>query len=230
MNELSIRFTSDDTDESSPNRLDRLSGEAPTPPAPQASPPPRGEGERQRALAQLREQWEPVIDVIVTVAEAGVPLPEGLDAFLGQIGVRDDWRALVPVLRRILAGERDPQALLPGLDATDTVIAGEVLRGLGVETGVPRLLEPEDEAEGEPMDLDDLFDLVAQACRPDAPPGLGEQLHAITHKIARDPDAPAELQALCRVLNRVLSGERDPDLSDLPPRLAQGARRMLDAM
>jgi hypothetical protein len=40
-----------------------------------------------------------------------------------------DWAALVAVLRRILAGERD-ESLLDGLDPIDTAIAGETLTRL----------------------------------------------------------------------------------------------------
>ena len=38
-----------------------------------------------------------------------------------------DWAALVPVLYRILAGERDEPALLANLDPIDTAIARETL-------------------------------------------------------------------------------------------------------
>jgi hypothetical protein len=68
---------------------------------------------------------------------------------------------------------------------------------------------------------------VAQACRPDAPAGLAEQLHALTRSLAADNDMPAEFRALGRVLSAVLSGERDPDLSALPTELAQAVRAMI---
>ncbi len=217
--------------------LAQLSGEVPpTPQTAQASSPPEegtGRGSSagagaEAALAHLRQQWAPVIGAVVAVAQAGAPVPADLDAFLDQMGDTDDWRALVAVLRRILAGERDPERLLPGLDATDTLIVGEVLRGLGVETGTPPLLEPG--AASQQIGLDDLFHMVSQACRPDAPPGLGEQLYALTHRFSRDPNAPPDVQALGRALNRILSGDRDPDLSALPPELVQAVRRLLEAI
>jgi hypothetical protein len=77
------------------------------------------------------------------------------------------------------------------------------------------------------LSLDDLLGLVALACRSDAPPGLAEQLHAATRTMAADTDVPAELRALGRALNAVLSGDRDPDLSALPPELAEALRRLL---
>jgi hypothetical protein len=45
--------------------------------------------------------------------------------------------------------------------------------------------------------------------------------------MSSDPNAPPEIRALGGVLNRVLSGEREPDLSALPPELAQAVRGML---
>ncbi|MBC8450228.1 MAG: hypothetical protein H8D78_21050 [Chloroflexi bacterium] len=80
------------------------------------------------------------------------------------------------------------------------------------------------------MSLDNLFGMVALACTPDAPPGLAEQLHGLTHTIATDPNAPPEFRALGRVLNAVLSGERAPDTSALPPEWADKVREMLAAL
>jgi tetratricopeptide (TPR) repeat protein len=216
--------------------LARLSGEAaPTPPAARAAPPPQaGEGQgaaAREALAQLRQQWAPVVDAVVMVAQDGAPVPPDLAAFLDRMGASDDWRVLVAVLRRILAGERDPAALLPGLDATDTVIAADVLQGLGVDVETPPLSGTgPGEGSQQAMGLEDLFDMVAQACRPDAPPQLGEQLYALTQQLARDPRLPAEIQALGRILNRILCGEREPDLSALPPELAQAVEQLLAAI
>jgi hypothetical protein len=209
--------------------LSEVEGAEPTTPPAQVPPSPEQEG-AGAAIARLRQRWAPVIGAVVAVAEAGAPVPAELDAFLNEIGDTDDWHALVAVLRRIMAGERDPAALLPGLDATDTLIAGEVLRGLGVETGTPPLQEPDADAGGEQLGLSDLFNMVAQACHPDAPPGLAEQLHALTRQMSGDPNAPAEIQALGRVLNRVLSGDRDPDLSALPPELAEAVRKLLEVV
>jgi hypothetical protein len=145
--------------------------------------------------------------------------------FLDEIAHQDDWRDLVAVLRRILDGERDPNALLAGLDDADTIIAGDVLQALGVEVSAP---PPAEEAQG--MTLDALLDLVAQACRPDAPAGLAEQLHALTRGISTDASMPDDIRALGRVLNAILSGERAPDLSALPPALAEAVRGMLAAL
>jgi hypothetical protein len=77
------------------------------------------------------------------------------------------------------------------------------------------------------MTLDDLFGLVATACSPAAPVGLGEQFFGLTRGLAGDARLPAEIRGLGRVLNEVLAGKRDPDLSALPPELADKVRAML---
>jgi hypothetical protein len=141
---------------------------------------------------------------------------------------KDGWRNLVAVLRRILAGERDPLALLPGLDDTDVIIAGDVLRALGVDVPVASQ-EVEDDG-GDMVSLEDFLQMVVRACRPDAPPGLDEQLYKATRGMATQPNAPTGVRELGRVLNQVLAGERNPDLSALPPQLADKVRGVLDAL
>jgi hypothetical protein len=80
------------------------------------------------------------------------------------------------------------------------------------------------------LTLDQLLDLVAQACRPDAPAGLAEKLHGFTRRLATDANQPGEIQALGRILNAILSGERAPDLSALPEGLAEAVRRMIEGI
>ena len=55
-----------------------------------------------------------------------------------------------------------------------------------------------------------------------------EQLFGLTGQLARDARVPPELRALGRVLNGILAGERAPDLSALPPELAQAAAQLLE--
>jgi tetratricopeptide (TPR) repeat protein len=73
--------------------------------------------------------------------------------------------------------------------------------------------------------LDQLLDAVINACQSDAE--LGEQLFDFTRDLAADPAQPPDLRALGRVLQRVLAGERAPDLSDLPAELASAVQAML---
>ena len=187
-----------------------------------------GEG-ADAAIARIRQQWNDVIHVVVAACEGNAQAASALEPFFDEMSQKDDWRNLVAVLRRILAGERDPLALLPGLDDTDVVIAGDVLRGLGVD--VPLAGQEEEEGDtGDMVKLDDFLAMILQACRPDAPPGLGEQLYNATRGMATQPNAPTGIRELGRALNEILSGERAPDLSALPPQLADKVRGVLDAL
>jgi hypothetical protein len=85
--------------------------------------------------------------------------------------------------------------------------------------------QPQQNQQG--ITLEQLFGLVAQACRPDAPAGLAAQLHATTQQFAADAGMPAEVRALGRALNAVLSDDRAPDLSALPAGLADAVRGMI---
>jgi len=206
--------------------------------------------EASEAVARLRQQWQPVVQATLTACRGDAEAASELTLFLEQLSVQHDWRDLAAALRSILDGERAPDTLLPGLDTTDALIVTDVLHALGVETNSAppmgegdRVLQPGPVAPGSPpplgeglgergeeMTLDDLLTLVALACHPDAPQGLGEQLYGLTHALATQPGAPAGIRALGRVLNRVLSGERDPDLAALPPELAHKLRQMLAAL
>ena len=199
------------------------------------------------AIVSIREQWGPVIrDVIAaSTGDAHAPRAERLEPFLSAMSQRDDWRALVAVLRRILAGERDPMRLLSGLDDTDLIIAGDVLRGLGTSSLPPIPGEPSEEGrwqgdeghgddghsdDGDMVSLDEFLAMVVRACSPDAPPSLAGQLAEATRGMAAQPDAPSGIRELGRVLNAVLLGEREFDLSALPPQLADKVRGVLEAL
>ncbi len=185
--------------------------------------------EASDAVARVRNQWSPVIQTAVAACEGNAQAAAQLAPFLDQMSQKDDWRALVAVLRRILAGERDPLALLPSLDNTDVIIAGDVLRALGVD--VPLAGQEEEEGDdGDMVSLDDFLAMILQACRPNAPPGLGEQLYNATRGMATQANAPSGIRELGRALNEILSGERTPDLSALPPQLVDKVRGILDAL
>ena len=179
-------------------------------------------------VARIREQWGDIVRAVIAACQGDVDAAAQLGLFFDELSQKDDWRALVAILRRILVGERDPMALLPGLDDTDIVVAGDVLRGLGVD--VPLAGQEEKDDGGDMVTLDDFLNMVAQACRPGAPPGLGEQLYGATRGMATQPNAPAGIRELGRVLNAILSGERAPDLTALPPELADRVRSVLQAI
>jgi hypothetical protein len=174
------------------------------------------------AIARIRAQWEDVVQTVIAACQGDAHSAAQLPPFLDQMSRQDDWRALADALRRILNGERDPIALFVSLDDTDALIAGDVLRALGVE--VPLM---GDEDGGDMVTLDDFLSMIVMACRPDAPDDLAEQLLGATRGMAAQPTAPAGMRELGRVLNAILSGERNPDLADLPPDLADKVRGVL---
>ena len=87
--------------------------------------------------------------------------------------------------------------------------------------------EPHDDDDGKMISLEEFLHRVVAACKPDAPARLAEQMHAATRGMATQANLSPELRELGRVLNQILSGERNPDLSALHPQLAEVVRGML---
>lgn len=78
--------------------------------------------------------WEPVVIAVAAAATTGhtpTELADGLD----KLGATTDWAALVVALRRVLAGDRDREQLLAGLNDIDTAILTAVLDGLPTSPG-----------------------------------------------------------------------------------------------
>ena len=131
------------------------------------------------------------------------------------------------VVRRILNGETDMDALHEGLDREEAYIIHNILAQLS-GTGVPPVsggppTRPTFAAE-EGLTLVQLPALVQRALAGDA--ALGAQLFPAMEQAAGDPAAPPELRALFRVLAHLLIGERDVDVSGLPPELAAAVQRL----
>jgi hypothetical protein len=178
-------------------------------------------------IARIRQEWGNVIYAVIVASQGDAEAAMQLAPFFDMLSQKGDWCALVAILRRILAGERNPMQLLPGLDDTDLIIAGDVLRGLGVDVPLAGI---EEEQDGDMVSLDDFLNMVIQACRPNAPPGLAEQLDHATRGMATQPNAPSGIRELGRMLNAILAGERDFDLSALPPELADKVHGVLAAL
>jgi len=185
-----------------------------------------------QAIARIRQQWAGVIGAVAAACEGNAQASAQLTPFLNDMEQRPDWVTLVSCFRRILAGERDPEVLLADLDETDLLIVSDTLRVLGVD---PRTLpmfpgdEPADD-EGGMVSLEDFFQMVTEACRPDAPPEMREQLMNATQGMARQADSPPELRELGRILTQILAGNRNPDLLTLHPQLIGRVRQMLDEL
>ena len=89
--------------------------------------------DRAQLTPSVDEQWLPVISDIVAAASGEREVSAELNRLLDQLAGTSDWAALVAVLRRILAGERDPSQLtadLSAMDAIDSAIVDQVLAGL----------------------------------------------------------------------------------------------------
>ena len=86
----------------------------------------------------ILQQWQPIISAVAAAAAGKQKLSEDPNRLLGQLADTSDWRTVVTVLRRILAGERNPDQLTVGLDALDeidTAIVGQVLARLAAPQG-----------------------------------------------------------------------------------------------
>jgi hypothetical protein len=113
----------------------RLPGDADTNGAVQAvlaAAPDAAAAELAGRVEQAVAAWEPVVSALHTAITDPDPdtratAATALTAVLDRYADTDDWRALVAVLRRLHAGERDPGTLLDGLNDIDTTITRRVL-------------------------------------------------------------------------------------------------------
>lgn len=190
----------------------------------------------------LARQWRPILDALTAACQGDASAAEAIKPILTQLMSQQEWHPLVSVLVRILDGERDPEDLLKELDATDAVIASNLLHALGVDISqvVPNFVELEAQPEAEPeqaenigaeqMKLGDFVAMVAYACRPGTEPDVVERMTKATMAMSQDVEAEQEIRDLGVVLNQVMQGERQPDLSKLPEPLANLVDGMLLAM
>ncbi|MBI5650347.1 MAG: hypothetical protein HZC40_07875 [Chloroflexi bacterium] len=150
----------------------------------------------------------------------------------------EEWAQNANVILRILNGETDFEKLRDGLSYLSAYLVRAIVEGLAgnktfmvFETSkvsdADAQTQPAPEQE-QGITLDQLLGYVVVACKPGAPAGLAEQLHALTHQLAADANAPAEIRALGSALNHILSGERAPDVSALPPQLADAVRGVVE--
>jgi tetratricopeptide (TPR) repeat protein len=191
---------------------------------------------------QIR-QWQPIIQAVVAACQGNKQAKNELEPFLQQMGQTDDWGNLIPVLRRVMDGERDDE-LFDGLDRTDALIVRRILGALAGETpgdqsagSKPKGAEaPSSPAQEQGISLGDLLQLVERAASASTESGgsgeqeLGQQLFGTFQQLSADPNAPAELRELAKVLVLVLIGERDPDLDALEAQsseLASAVRGLL---
>ncbi|MDQ3153755.1 MAG: hypothetical protein M3R63_19265 [Actinomycetota bacterium] len=88
----------------------------------------------EHTVAPLLAEWEPVIAAVTAAATTG-RTPTDLADVLNQLGDSTDWAALVAALRRVLAGDRDREQLLVGLDEVGIAILTATLDRLSTDHG-----------------------------------------------------------------------------------------------
>ena len=99
---------------------------------------------RSRALAGMPAAsppvnlvaWDPVIAALLAARSGSARAGAEFDKELTYYPISEDWSALVGVLRRLRAGETDPD-LLAGLDEIDTAIASRALDALTGRVTIP---------------------------------------------------------------------------------------------
>jgi tetratricopeptide (TPR) repeat protein len=191
-----------------------------------------------QADANVRK-WEPVIQAVVAVCNGDTQVMQQLEPFFQRMETTDDWRNLIPVIRRILAGERGIE-LTEGLDRTDAAIVRRILGLLAGEErpppqpsplqgegAAPSPFEGEGRGEGqsEGLSLEQLLNLVIAGVKGDAQAGQAAYQFA---QALQQPGAPPELQAIGKGLQRVLEGLRGEEaVAGLPDQAAEIVRLVL---
>ena len=162
-----------------------------------------------------------------------------LEPFLNDMAQEADWRNLVAVLRRIMAGERGAE-LIRGLDPVDTAIVRRVLgllnsplipgpspvKGEGEGRPLPLPLRERvgvrvnGRGEGEGITIEDILNLVIAGAQGDQQ--AGGQAYQIAQAMQQDRNAPYEIRMLGKGLQNVLEGLRGAEaVQGLPPEATQ---------
>lgn len=184
---------------------------------------------RAEAAAQIRQEFAPIIQAVVLAAQGNPEMAEELVPVLNDMAQRRPWQQMAAALRRILAGERDAQSLMIGLDLADRVVVAEVLGQLGTAVLPDAALDP-NPALTLPQFINGLLNGVLLASKPGAPDILRHDVETFTRKLADDEAAPPDLRALGRILHDILNGDRAPDLGDLPPELTAVVHTLLNRL
>ncbi len=84
---------------------------------------------------QLPKWADSVAQAVAAACQGNAQAGKELEPFLQRIGQTDNWRALPPVITRIMAGERDLQDLTDELDHLDALIIRRILERLAEQAG-----------------------------------------------------------------------------------------------
>jgi hypothetical protein len=133
---------------------------------------------------------------VVPLGQVALPLAQIANGALAPPDVRDFARTL----SRILKGERDPITLVEALTPKYAELVWETLAQ--IEAPLPAL----DNHYREEVSFETLIEKVAEACTGEVM--LWQQLWNLTEELSTDERVPPNVQALGRVLRKILAGER----------------------
>ncbi len=170
------------------------------------------------------EKIEKMISLTVSAAREEIPLNQ-IALPLVQIAQGElappEAKALAHALTRILNGERDPIALVEEVTPAFAELIWEALEEIEAPRPDPNELEREE------ITFETLVEKVAEACTGEV--ALWQRLWDFTEELAEDEQVPAEIQALGRVLRKILAGERQKHiLAELEPEHRWAVEQLLD--
>ncbi len=189
-------------------------------------------------LARILVRFQPVIADVVAAANGDISAKMKVESAFDTF-TRNNW-LIVDAIKRIWQDERDAETLTMGIDYNSRAVVLAILHRLGAPVpqvivdlaNLPAGASPGPGSgrgqQGEGFTLDQLLGMVVTACRPNPPPGIRDMLLKLTQQMSTDPNAPPGVNELGRVLDAVLKGERNPDMTGMPPELVAMLRKMLD--
>ena len=149
-------------------------------------------------LSSSLATWEPFMAAILAANSGNEQAAAILDAALARQKDSGQWTALVATLQRLRTGETGP-GLLDGLDKWDAAIAKHALDVCVGTTALPAELWPA-------MSISPLLGHLVQAAAGSAE--AAEKSRQFLNDMAETPG----LVPLVTVLDRILNGDRDPEL------------------
>ena len=151
------------------------------------------------AMARWLAEWDPVIAGLAAAAQGNQQAATAVEQYLSLLRDSPDWAALAGALRRTQSGDSS-QDLTAGLDGIDAAIAARTLSVLSGQASVPAGLWPA-------IGMGPLLGDVVAAGHGDT--AAAERARLDLPTLAAQPD----WAALSRVLDRILTGDRDPGLT-----------------
>lgn len=169
------------------------------------------------------EKIEKMVSLSVSAARGEIPHSQ-ISLPLAQIAAGElappEARALARALLRVVNGERDPIALVEDLPPELAEVVWEALDAIEAPAS-------DEEEEREEITFEQLVEKVAQACTGEVM--LWQRLWEFTDELGSDPRVPPDVQALGRVLRKILAGERQKYvLDELSPQHRWAVEQLLD--